>query len=742
MKENLFEEEMKSTREHIKRLEKEMAIMRKGPFARESEFIQSLPEQQREELLKAVEGLDFDTSDLGLSEIDFEEMFNEIEKEGKQSPAVTIHVPPKDRAFVKKFNAALETSDAKSKRALLVWYLRCQTKVPRFSSFLSNSVWDHLWQTQIDLHPRSKHIVMLGDDMRTAGISLGDHLTDYLAALHATGETTSALQIWEQERGEAGIGAQLYAALGMPYRAEEVAFSEPQLDADTILPVIQAWAESEEPDAVVRLWAFYNRIPRSADLLGQITSILLNAGRRDVALAVFRDMMGHNIVKTLDASEINEINLTALFVLPRKYKNKFFFAAWMKWLIGKGKLDEAAAVVELMGELGVRPDAIHLNGLLAAWFRQGSSAGRRKAEQIAWAMIEERIRRVQERDGGVHEPARQLFPADKFESPQFPFLLRGRNMPAATIETFSILVQRFTRMSDAAKAEDVTQLMTGPAQIPPNSYVLNHWLYMSLRTTDLSTMWKRYQRTTDLIRPDLQTFVALWDGARRSLRQAGKFYFATPRQLYREMAIWFSRLSPAKQAEVRGQFSSVLAEQIIRCFCLQTDLPCILVALRHMRENFDILPHEEILGMIIMQVSKLTPVGQMPFINVAKRLKPVTPARPLRVSRARPDAAYRAALGNFTKAMQDILNERIGRAEVAGAVVDLVDGRETRLMQSLRLDAIETFLCLIILRRSEADLPANTIVTAAGAIGVQVEREEAQRWLDDAVKEYEQAHDV
>lgn len=710
-------------RDRIKNIERELAIMREGPFSRNSEFMQQFPTDERERLLKAMEEADLGDEHFNLPEIDFSDLdLDEGLKLRKDDDlGVTLRIPAHERAYVRRFNAALKTTNTKTKRILWVWYLRCQQRVANFSSLIPEDVWDHLWKTQLDIHPRSKHIVMLGKDMEAAGVSLPKYAEQYIEALHYTGDTSTAIRIWEKEKLSAKVGAQLYATVGRPSKAEEIALLHPE--PDTILPVIQAWAESKQSDAAYKLWLFYLKIKPTRDLLGQITSILLNAGRQEMALAVFKDMItGTARIPAAAEKDINQFGLTAVLTVPGSYKNKFFFGAWIRWLLATGKVHDATLVVELMTEMGVRPDARHLNGIIAAWLRQDSREGRTKAEQIAWAMVQERVRQVQYRGRDMAAEEDKLLKEFGVEHWLPPWLLR--KMPAANAETFSILIQRYTRTTDRDKAADLTQIMKGPAQIKLNSFILNHWLHMSLRSSDLDGMWRQYQAAE--AGPDMLTFMTLWDGQRRNLTRSPSSSFPDPRPLYLEMTNWLATLSGPKLAEAKGQFDASMYEQIIRCFCLHSDLPGTLLAVRHLHEIFNILPHEEVATMIIMQAARMMPS------SLARGSRANRPAR-----RGK-DEMYRAALGNLTDLFNEIFLDFMVRFHDKGADINAIHERETPEARAMRLESIQSFICLVMQRYAKVKEQVGEQIAQCGRnIGVPVENATAKKWLKDAVDEFE-----
>ena len=840
----------------IQRLEEELDVMKEGPLGPNSEFMQSIPKDDREQLLKELEaeGLQYDSlKDFDIKDdfpLDFKGKdlgFGKTKQDEGQDLAVSMRIADRHKAWVGEFNKSLREARDKPDNltahvTLWKWYLRCHQKVPGFSSFVNEDVWQFLWQSQITTYPRTKHIIVLAKDMMAADVDL-DHKQrlDYTDALHATGDTASAIQEWEKEKAsiaeKAGdtdpfkavanlddhlanrfwaTGVTLYTAVGRPAKAETIAFKSLEARGSVaedghafiiLVDVIRAWAMSQRDDADIKLWSCYmlmreksSELSKRKDLptgvLGQITSVLLSTGRRQMALAVFQDMLAahtgntsasnatlnQELSKALSVTDssvanesiINQIGLTALLALPGKFKNKFFFGAWIKWLIGQDKIDDAVLVVELMQEQGVRPDARHLNGIIGAWLRSGSPAARDRAEQMAWAMIHARIDLVKSRSQATVD----LQPLNETDHPhssrQYLPVFLQRNIPPATIETFSVLLLRYTRSTDIARATQLTDILTGPAELKPNSFILNHWLNLSLRASDLNGMIARYQSTKVDVEPDLETFAILWDGCRRNLdrvlntgssnrnprsvqyRRSMRYY--TPRELFHEMRTWYTSLTPKEQSAVRdqllqsqqnddeagqGQLSHTY-DQIIRCFCLYTDLKGTYVALEQLNVLFGQLPREHIASMIVMQVARMLPPDE-----------DIAASRPRRPAVKRRDEAYRKALGAMARVMQGVMDwkgaERVENA-AAGAemgaekkaaarkVAEELATEESLTQRECRLDAIKTFIVLVLKRMRNSDAGVGMVVeemkVAARGMGLVAEmdldEEEVKRRVGEA----------
>lgn len=748
---NPLDPEAAALKAELDKLDQELEIMKEGPFGPNSDFIRSFSADEREELLKALEEegvMPPESADL-LSEDDLDDLARA--EEGKKplsrvkSPLkVTLSIPVRDKIYVKRFNTALEVAqqkdDDKEYFALWKWYLRCQQRVSNFALIIPEDVWHFLWRSQSTRFYRPKHLAMLGKDMITADISLEDkEWIEYIDALQATGDVANAVEIWEAQRSRLGAneelaelfwitGVRLYVQLGKPQKAQRLAFECYEhttiINSEVLMLVISAWAKSQAPNAGIKTWSCYlelcKRIEARADhktrlgVLGRISSILLEAKRPNLALAVFKDMFllqtpgSQNSLKIYrdhgealhDISLFNEdlatqIGLSALATFPQTFSNKYFFAAWIKWLLGDGRVDDAALVVELTYERGVKLDAGPMNGLIAACFRRGSPKDREVAEQTAWAMIQSRIEMVQERQARG-ESAHRGKPLALIERRR-PFFLK-RGAPAATIETFSILLQHYTRRADLARAGELTDVMTSTAQIKPNSFIMNHWLYASLRSGQIGDVWTKFSSLKLSIPPDLETFAALWDTAKTAYafphRHEGAFPEA--RTLFTELQEWFRGLEAKKQATTQADFSPELYEQIIRCFCLSSDPQGTLCALHGLKQSFNALPHEEVSRLIIMQVARAYAADFAPLSAQSYGLR----------LRMRKNLQYQSAVKTLTEIVVTISDKMEQETDLDLKAVAV---EESEAAQELRLRVLTAFLCLVLEKRLRGLTPEQVV---------------------------------
>ncbi|KAL8823487.1 MAG: hypothetical protein Q9191_005811 [Dirinaria sp. TL-2023a] len=536
------------------------------------------------------------------------------------------------------------------------------------------------------------HVCAIATEVLGSGKELiKDEALLYIDSLIKLGQIQEARTQWENRRvllseddhirlAFGSLGVRMYAEDGKPEQAQELALELlPQADQDLkvpiLLPVLVAWANKGDEDSVKRAWALYIRLRKELDTnirIEDYQSVIMsfiNSGRTEVALAVFKDLIlsgeaeSHNSVElynkalgivsdmqtqSADSSKLNLVSLTALTAMPRRYQNKFFYGSWLKLLIGNGELDAAASVIELMMERGVKPDAKHLNGMIGAWLRNGNAEERARADQLAWSMIHRRLDFVRERRGQatVRESPRVTVPTPAAKIASF------RSIPPATIETFCLLLLDYQRRG-LHKQVDILKTNLSKAEIPPNTYWMNHLMYAELREDREDRAWNVYIDRPRYISPDTESFACLWDCEKRNLDKNlanASRKFPKPRRILGEMLSWYNQLGQGARREVRESASKELYEQIIRCMCLSHDLEGTIVALYALKKIIHLYPNDDTVRLVALQVARRGIDGAVP--------------RPSR--RRRAPAAQLRSKDNLQKTMQlfHLITEQ--RAETLG----------------------------------------------------------------------------
>lgn len=515
-------------------------------------------------------------------------------------------------------------------------------------------VWDSQTECQIASDLRAAHLQTLVNDAMATGIAPSTPQTlSYIESLHEGGKTSQALDEWETHQTELSqqkedleaywkLGVQIFAADGNPQRAQDIALAflanDKSRNPRILNPVIVAWGQQPGKEAEVKAWALYlqRKIFLGTDMTMEdydhISIGFLKAGRLGLAIAVFKDMMvtgrypasdsaalyqaavglaGNLHESGVSEQDVNKVSLSALTLLPRQFQNRFFYASWMKKLIGMGEVDSAALVIELMYERGVKPDPKHLNGLIAGWLREGDGPSRKKAEHLGWAMIQQRIDLVWSRmNASGSAPRVSVDQAQTDDTPTRIPKWMQRKVPQGNIETFSILLLHYTRRAD----EDMINYLADcldDAQIRPNAYFMNHLLYAELRKQDVRELWTKFQTMSTTIQPDLETYACLWDCGKLQFDRGRTSFsadFPSARVLLSNMITWYTQLPARTASTFQEEFSKDLYDQIIRCFCLSKDLPGTLIALHVLQATFHFYPDETTARLVILQVARLAGV--------------------------------------------------------------------------------------------------------------------------------------
>ena len=555
-------------------------------------------------------------------------------------------LPPQQNVYLRQLNANLRTatirmSEYTLRRNLWQSYARCKAFLPPFTHLIPEDSWTILFNVQAVASMRddphwASHLIILLEDMREVGKQLrGDQLMLYIEALRFEGRSAEAVEEWQDlrklvendKRASAEyelLGVRLFTSQGDLGKAEEIASryleSGESSESRILIPIMDTWIQRKDEIGMKHAWALYLRLKMGlgADITmadyDSVSLSFLRGNRTDLALAVFKDMMltgqrtDQDSIKLYKKSlafvkemqeratnmpEVNRISLTAMTVIPKSFHNKYFYGSWIKKLIGMDEADSAAAVVELMYERGITPAAKHLNGIIGAWLRTRSDHHKAKAEQMAWAMVHQRLDFVKIRNQGRSPTGPATTDSNELVDLSLP--QARRFVPAATIETFCLLLQYYGRRS---KWNDVhiVQNALKLGEIKPNSYWVNHMLYMDIRQDSHETLWTRYSDMFDsMVRPDLETFSCLWKCEKahldlNKLRSHRHCSFPSARRIMWEMISWLKAGDTSQYQLARDDFDKELYETIIRCMIRTQDLPGAIVALYLLRDYFDFYP--------------------------------------------------------------------------------------------------------------------------------------------------------
>lgn len=649
---HLEDAESRQLRDRILELEEEIKEMRSGKtfswLSKEDRAKLKLVDEKAE--VESHDGLAKERSTSGTTA-----------KKGEESPsdtglAVKFQLPPEHEVRLQDLNnclaeAAVDLANLATAQNLWRSYTMCRHSIPSFFRFVPDGAWDVLWECQYRAQGSSKDIskhlgLLLGDMVEYKGALTPTQNLVLIESLYTAGRYAEAIRTWKKQEASLGsskdtahyfedLGIRIYAAARNPQKAQELGlrYLTSHDRASMLIPVIKAWVTEGGENSVKHAWAVYLRLRVylgtriTLEDYNNIATCFLDVGQAGLALAVFKDLMlagqssqydSPELYQTalglfkelssqsIEEQDLNKVSLTALTLLPKRFQNKFFFASWLKQLLGMGKIDSAILVLELMIERGVRADAKHLNGVIGALLRTGNAKNATRAMQMGLAMVEERLKAVSRRRHKTITGEDSENSAPTFHRPRHLYL-RRIYVPPATIETFSLLLLHFQRRNMSVAIETLKDSLR-TAEVYPNAYFMNHLIYAQLRQGRYDQAWQVYSKMTETTKPDLETFAALWDCDKTHLdqsatRRPGRF--PDSRHIFSDMMGWFSKQSLKVCKEIRQEFNRELYMQVVRCFCLAKDIQGTLVALHSLKESFNLYPDEKTVRMVAMQVSRL-----------------------------------------------------------------------------------------------------------------------------------------
>jgi hypothetical protein len=575
----------------------------------------------------------------------------------KEDPEIALRLPDSQLKSLKRLNQVLRQAAAgnggpETARSLWRCYKDSKQAVPGLLQHLPESAWRILWETQYEntflSDARSKHLWILVDDMVQAGCSLTPtQKMVQIEARFAVAQYHDALQLWNAVRADLSghpdlsdafwaMGTRLRLAIGEVGHAlslaVEAAHRHPRAGVSSLVPVLETYLGSGTDVDIQQAAAAYFRFRialgsrMTLEDFDRLAICFLNSRQPDLAIGVFKDMFLYqnsqgsaDVVARksnrlfhefqtqtgADAEHANQVSLKMLQFLPRQLQNKYFYASWLKRLIGLNELEAAIRVLELMYHRGVRPDAKHLNGLMSAWLRRGTPHARDMALELGKSMISARLKFVAARSARRNDNLIPPGPADPSASLP-PYL--GRALPPATIETFSILLLYYESSNMPASMSHLQETLH-LAELAPNIFFVNHLLHGHLRAGDIPSAWKLYcTAVQNRVRPDLDTFAILWEICKShvELHAPGKSQkFPTPRALFGHMSNWFGALRTKDAAAAREAMTPEFYVQIIRCLYLARDMRGTLVALYALRDMLKAYPDQKVVRLVAMLVARV-----------------------------------------------------------------------------------------------------------------------------------------
>ncbi|CAJ0546166.1 Ff.00g096390.m01.CDS01 [Fusarium sp. VM40] len=467
-------------------------------------------------------------------------------------------------------------------------------------------VWDLLWKVfsvdeSVNMH-RLSHIALLARDMSEAKVTLNPAqqlLT--IEAVFVDGWESKAIENWKRCISTLGdenavtfqefweLGVRMYCRTGDLEQAQRAInkLIQNQSDPRILMPFIRTWSELGTQEGQEKAWDAYRRL---RELLGedmkltdydQVISYFLTTNQTENALYAFVDMMSDG-----------KIDLKKQKYLPSVVANKFFFGKWLKRLIGAGDLHGAHSVVAFMGEKGIDPSPIQLNGLIAAWQRAGGTEDLEKADEMAWGMIDTRIEFVKARG---NDAALQDIPS--INSGAIP-------LPRATLETFSLLAENY-RLRDLHDRILMLWEAFREAEMKADSFVINQLLESYIQAGQSKEALELYHTLVREkgVEPDPYTFSALWKtlAVNRLHVSAGH----VPAQIEPTRAMFAETVKFQHVFQPDGM-DGQLARKILHTFRRIKDYTGFVVALTALRDGFGFLPPETLVLEMVLQTTKLS----------------------------------------------------------------------------------------------------------------------------------------
>ncbi|WYZ34778.1 hypothetical protein EsH8_I_001054 [Colletotrichum jinshuiense] len=584
----------------------------------------SNPEEMMEKLDAYIKDLEGQLEAAGFDVSDFDDSdpvatMGVIEETAREEPSKRRKSPPipqipehiwsfNQRKRITRLNALLsrttkeirrgEEVTAKTVQAIWKTYGAARQSLAKAWATVPHDVWNLLWQVLSldEAHNPSRltYLSLLARDMSEARVALSpSQQLVTMEAMFVDGWETKAIESWKRciaTLGDTGaetfqefweLGVRMFCQTGDLIQAERAVnkLLERQLDPRILMPYIRSCALNSVEDTRTKAWDAYRRM---RDLLGtsmgledydQVISFFLATNQTERALHAFVDMMSSGTVELKGQEH-----------LPSQIGNKFFFGKWLKRLIGAGDLDGAHSVFNFMRSKGIEAASIQVNGLIGAWQRSGGADDLKKADDLAWDMINARIDFVRNRQR-----------LSSMEGPIRIVEVSGNSklgaMPKATLETFSLLAEnyRLRRLQDEMlKLWDAFR----EAEISPDAFMMNQLLESYSQFGNILEARELYRTLVyeRQVKPDPYTFMALWKmlGVNRLHIVAGE-ELVDEVKLTRETFAEMVRFSSVFEADgLDGQ----LARKILHTLRRLKDNLGIVTALQAFKTVFKFTPPE------------------------------------------------------------------------------------------------------------------------------------------------------
>jgi pentatricopeptide repeat protein len=493
---------------------------------------------------------------------------------------------------------------------------------PKVLQLLTPHAWSLLWALETSQIPtfRSK---LIGDMMVSAGVELNeDQNIAYIGGLYWNGASKEALTRWmhgtKRWRGSAkhwNLGIRMFSLNQEPYVAKywlgQMITALGQAEPKSFIPVIMSFNHLYHPKRAwetykeMRGWMKRTNTKLTISQYDTICMSFLDSGQQRYGLDVYKHMifsvpkalerMQTDIYENLSSAVVGaqetinspkklaNLSLESLRDLPPKIQDKYFYGSWLKNSIRMGRTDLAWYLVrEVMIERDFLPDSTHYNCILQGFLDEKNVE---MAEQIAEEMIKSRFHQL-EMDKEKKEwkdwtsKAASTVEIDPAISTPTKGTLTPSTTPPATIQTFSLLINYYSRRNRMEKVVAYTSTMSS-CQISPNSYIFNHLLYSLLRVHDIPRLMRTYLMILSSadVKPDMETWNIMWMTTWKRYTQRHRRFdeLLSPRALFADMVKRLSR-KQIKGDEEKEKMKNMW-HTVMKSFMLSRDFPGALIAL-------------------------------------------------------------------------------------------------------------------------------------------------------------------
>ncbi|KAI0594461.1 hypothetical protein F4775DRAFT_573845 [Biscogniauxia sp. FL1348] len=497
---------------------------------------------------------------------------------------------------VKLLAKKIDSGKITARSILGLWkaYAVLRKQVVRYDVTIPPALWDFLWQVMSldrpDNADRMTHIYYLAKDMQQVGVPLKpDQQVLAIEAIFIDGWKEEAIESHKRFMPTLGanpdvffdfwqLGLRMQCLMGNVEQAERmidaILKSPRKGDPRFIMPYIGLCTKS--PETLSKAFGAYRQLRKTLgdsmtiEDYDQIIAYFLLTDHVDLALCIFVDMMKSGAIDLYKKSDY-----------PTSIANPFFFGKWVKRLIGIGDPEGAYKVFLFMRSKNVVPHAIHVNGLVGAWYRSGISRNILQGETVAWLMINARLQYVEMRKRSLALPHK------------VSLRRHGNGWPNATLETFCLVAENYQQRGLHTKMEELWRAFR-EAELAPDSFMMNQLMLSYLHSGKASHILSLFRGLTEKysIVPDGQVFMSLW----KSLT-VNRLIHINEDDAKKEASVargMFSDMMKFAAVFEKGGLDVILARRVLHSFRKVHDTIGQLLAYRALRQIFGVLPPEAV----------------------------------------------------------------------------------------------------------------------------------------------------